>query len=926
MTQPQKMGLYEFYNNMYDIRLKPRLLRSLTKDNLPDENQPFPNPSTLSNIVETIKTHALLSETIGSDNNNNDSVDDKFFDKWKSAVDSWVEKLLLLISNKMPDKCWAGICLLGVTCQECSMGRFLDSYSVWFQKLLPLIQQPSDSQFVKVASCASLSDMFTRLSGTLSVKKDGASLAGKLVQPVLNLLTEDSSVSVWEGAVDLFSTISNFFPTSVNRHYDSAEAVIVSKIKSGKCNTNLSKKFAYSLAMLPKTRGDEDSWSLMMQKILIFINVQLIDAFEGLEEETKSREAMTLLVQPGKDPPPPLGGCDTARGNAGKAPSSGEASNHAAERSEQLLFYKVSTLMQCCSMMLTNPYPVQVSVPVRPLLATVRRVLSVDGSSSQALLAFMTVLQQEKICSELPLLHLNSLDLLTSIIKGLRSQLLPNAADVIRLVTEYFRRCKLPALRIKLYSILQILLISMGVGMALYLAQEVINNAFVDLETLSHGSGIASSTTFSKPGTYALQQPRNKKRKHATLTGSAADHQNGAALEKELPTSKPPTPISVQIAALQALEALLTVGGALRSEGWRSNVDFLLITVATSACEGGWASEERTASLVSGEPTPIWADLQLAALHGILASLLSPTRSRPRYLSQGLELFRRGKQETGTKLAEFCAHALLALEVLIHPRALPLADSLNNCGAFDEALNHKFPENPFSSAQKHSTPFSRGVLSLEPDPDDDLYESWLGNGDEIVVPISNTDKNMECSEEPSEKHGRQTNVDPLGEQLAADGSISTVVGDEGRNNEHTGSMDVERGVCTDELMVNAERSIVPNVFGGVGNSEVMVPTSHTGTGEKEMESAEGVSDGDALDTNNSVIIPDSVVTATEAASNKGATSAIDDESPLDELASINTSSTFGKGKELISEDVSDTDSFPDIIDADPDSNSESDNF
>ncbi|KAF9608678.1 hypothetical protein IFM89_010462 [Coptis chinensis] len=284
-------------------------------------------------------------------------------------------------------------------------------------------------------------------------------------------------------------------------------------------------------------------------------------------------------------------------------------------------------------------------------------------------------------------------------------------------------------------------------------------------------SGLYNSLTRQSPfSKFELFDRAEEFARHATLTGSAADHQNGAALEKELPTSKPPTPISVQIAALQALEALLTVGGALRSEGWRSNVDFLLITVATSACEGGWASEERTASLVSGEPTPIWADLQLAALHGILASLLSPTRSRPRYLSQ--------------------------------------------------ALNPKFPENPFSSAQKHSTPFSRGVLSLEPDPDDDLYESWLGNGDEIVVPISNTDKNTECSEEPSEKHGRQTNVDPLGEQLAADGSISTVVGDEGRNNEHTGSMDVERGVCTDELMVNAERSIVPNVFGGVGNSEV----------------------------------------------------------------------------------------------------------
>lgn len=35
-------------------------------------------------------------------------------------------------------------------------------------------------------------------------------------------------------------------------------------------------------------------------------------------------------------------------------------------------------------------------------------------------------------------------------------------------------------------------------------------------------------------------------------------------------------------------------------------------------------------------------------------------------------LYAPGKQKTGTTLAEFCITSLLALEVLIHPRALPL--------------------------------------------------------------------------------------------------------------------------------------------------------------------------------------------------------------------------------------------------------------
>ena len=43
-------------------------------------------------------------------------------------------------------------------------------------------------------------------------------------------------------------------------------------------------KFAHCLSLLPKVRGDEGSWSLLMQKILISIHVLLNDTFEGLEE------------------------------------------------------------------------------------------------------------------------------------------------------------------------------------------------------------------------------------------------------------------------------------------------------------------------------------------------------------------------------------------------------------------------------------------------------------------------------------------------------------------------------------------------------------------------------------------------------------------------------------------------------------------
>ncbi|KAJ6801190.1 proline-, glutamic acid- and leucine-rich protein 1 isoform X2 [Iris pallida] len=620
----------------------------------------------------------------------------------------------------MPDKCWAGICLLGVTCEECSSDRFLASYTLWFQKLLSTIQPPSSTHFIKVASCATLADLFTRLAVFSNLKKDATSLAGKLIQPVLQLLNENGTDSVWEGAVNLLCTLITLFPSSMLRHYDSIETVIVSRIMSAKCTGNLSKKFACCLALLPKVRGDEDSWSLLMQKILISINMHIDDAFQGLEE-ANTPQNMRLLVPPGKDPPPPLGGHLMS-----------EPSDQATTKLRELLVPRVSSLMHCCCIMLTNPYPVQVTVPIHLLLALIGRVLQVDGSLHGALLQFTTPMHQELLCADLPVLHMDSLDLLIAVIKGVRSQFLPHAANVARLLTDYLRRAALPSIRVKVYSIMQILLISMGVGMALYLAQDIINNASVDLNDCPGSGTFSSRMCSSKLASEVSVQTSRRKRKH--VSGLPVEQPNGTDAGVDAVNRKMLTPVSVKIAALGALETLLTVGGSLRSECWRSNVDYLLITVATNACDAGWGIEGKCLNLTEGTPLS-QGDFQLAALEALLASLLSPCHVRPPYLAQGLELFRRGKQETGAKVAAFCAHALLALEVLIHPRALPLVDApVANSSVFDEGFN--------SGHEKVNIPSF--LLDYNYENDDNLEETAL-NGLITKKDTENTEHLLEES-------------------------------------------------------------------------------------------------------------------------------------------------------------------------------------
>ncbi|KAF8080261.1 hypothetical protein N665_0961s0009 [Sinapis alba] len=699
------MASFERFDDMCDLRLKPKILRNLLSEYVPNEKQPLVNFQSLSNVVSTISTHKLLSE------------DQKLQAKSKSAVDEWVERLLALVSSDMPDKSWVGIVLMGVTCQECSSDRFFSSYSVWFNSLLSHVKNPESSRIVRVASCTSISDLLTRLSRFANTKKDAVSHAAKVILPVIKLLEEDSSETVWEAIVHLLSTIVILFPAAFHNSYDQVEAAIASKIFSAKTSSRMLKKLAHFLALLPKAnKGDTASWSLMMQRLLISINVHLITFLQGLEEETIGIKAIKRLAPPGKDAPLPLGGQDGSLEDA-------------AWNSEQLMVSRVSALMYCSSIMLTSSYKCKLNIPVASLLSLVERVLAVNGSLPSAMSPFMTGIQQELVCAELPTLHSSALELLRATIKSIRSQLLPYAASVVTLVNSYFKKCLLPELRIKLYTITKTLLKSMGVGMAMQLAKEVVSNASADLDPKAvEGSDVVSSTNPSLSNRAALKAC-SKKRKHSTNSGVEAEN---AAFEVGVPHNHSSSPISLKIAALEALETLLTTGGALGSSSWRERVDKLLMMTATNACQGRWANAEETCHYLPNKSTADLVEFQLAALRAFLASLVSPSRERPAFLAEGLELFQTGKLQGEMKVAGFCAHALMSLEVVIHPRALPL-DGL-------PSLSDQFPQSNSLASLKHNTPnLNNGYARYG----DDLSKEWSVNVD---IPSNNeTQRNVDST-------------------------------------------------------------------------------------------------------------------------------------------------------------------------------------
>lgn len=112
----------------------------------------------------------------------------------------------------------------------------------------------------------------------------------------------------------LFAVGFSKLDCNVSKDILQAEAIIVSKIIAGQCSSSMMKvnavsflyiisacmisydskfyiwfifyvqSYAYFLASLPKSRGDKDSWVVMMQDLLTSIDIHLNDVFQCLEQ------------------------------------------------------------------------------------------------------------------------------------------------------------------------------------------------------------------------------------------------------------------------------------------------------------------------------------------------------------------------------------------------------------------------------------------------------------------------------------------------------------------------------------------------------------------------------------------------------------------------------------------------------------------
>lgn len=246
------------------------------------------------------------------------------------------------------------------------------------------------------------------------------------------------------------------------------------------------------------------------------------------------------------------------------------------------------------------------------------------------------------------------------------------------------------------------------------------------------------------------------------------------------------------------------------------------------------------------------------------------------------------------------------MEVLIHPRALPLTDFPYASGNSSEGVDHKFYENVYSGSLKLDGRFTSDVHgirnNIHDSDDDDLYHSWLENGKETEAPDSIPHNNARYNEEPSETLGVSS-----GENLHVDGSSSARIPEKGWQEPAAASVDMRRGGNNDEIMVEADQfqTNIAQVQESVPSKGAIVPA-------EEVVSGRFVSGIDASDHADNVLAPGQDVLVPKS-------NEVDTTGMIASATTSNSAKITGDAFDLDGEDP-----FPEIFHDEPDSDDEED--
>jgi len=324
--------------------------------------------------------------------------------------DGWIGKVNFLLNSKTDS--WLGICLLGITVEQCDTETFRTNCSSWLRTILNIIQVPGKSSVIQY--CSKLLDDILRYASEFSElsRELSSSVIPSIVSTLLsNKCSDDPAV------LSILSSCIQHFPGPVGSSRNQIEKFLLPFLSSA-CDETL-KAACQCYALLPKCSRSGSSekkqvcaWEVQWKKVICTIH-KLLDAAYGSVEPVVSRPTQQSTSE------------------SETLPLADELPLVEPDRTHSLVT-RCNTLLYCLSSMIREEYVKVVAVPVDASMNLLIRITSVTSNSLRNAVVVESVLLR----ASLPLIHTNAIDLLTNLISRCGSFMLPFSDVVMKLLVQ----------------------------------------------------------------------------------------------------------------------------------------------------------------------------------------------------------------------------------------------------------------------------------------------------------------------------------------------------------------------------------------------------------------------------------------------------------------------------------------------------------
>jgi len=552
------------------------------------------------------------------------------------------------------------------------------------------------------------------------VRKEAATVAQKTAAAALRRIESRESSAVFPSddavdAVDAIAVCLESHPAALRPKTDAVEAALVKVVLESPHGTNstILSRATRALARLPRTgafafesaSGIADpskAFAAQTRRVLIALHDELDHGLRGMESTSNAfaKQARSALVPAGAAAPPPLGG------GAEKMIKGEKESSRQETRLD-----RATRLFGLLAEQLRAPFPSAQGVPVAAdlVLGAVRRALAADGAGVAVAPGLPATAAPAEALAELPAAHVAACDALAALLEAGGGACVRLAGPVARALDGVLRAgagggtnsdayrgrrtgngdgvskpSTCASIRAAAYRAAAAAARALGPAsaageLALFVVPHAVRDAVFGWGSGGDESSPASGTAARGVDAKTKMSKSRKKGAGGAWGRAGADEMDaylaaGGLMDRRGGLAGGGLGHNadfVREAALDALEAIVTSGGAMLPANVRTLADAAAAEAASKAvlaATAGYGSGT-TQSLESRSPMAVRARRAAYAL--LLASTLAPRPFRATNLPLAASVFRAARVKDAALSAE-CARAALAVEALLHPAAPPL--------------------------------------------------------------------------------------------------------------------------------------------------------------------------------------------------------------------------------------------------------------